>query len=108
MKDLTKKQEVFLSSIRSDAGLMWSVKVGDLWTECDLAQVGGRVTVNGGVSGGWLGWGARRDGPPMRGQRSRAGSVLVPSAASLGSTEMTHGELVEFNKYFVTQHKLYR
>ena len=107
MKD-TAFKDVFLSSHRDDRGVLWSVKVGDLWTECDLADAGGRVTLNGGVTGGWLGWGARADGPPVRGQRSRGGAGLAPGAASIGRTEVTDQELRQFNRHFVTKHTVYR
>ena len=106
MKD-QNYNDVFLTSLRTDKGVLWSVKIGDLWTECDLADVGGRVTLNGGVSGGWLGWGARRDGPLVRGQRSRGGCVLAPGTASLGRTGVTDEELGDFNRHFVTKHTSY-
>ena len=106
MEDQTHK-DVCLASLRTDRGMLWSVKVGDLWTECDLADVGGRVTVNGGVPGGWLGWGARADGPPLRGQRSPGGSVLALGTASIGRTEVTDEEIGEFNKHFVIKHTSY-
>ena len=87
----------------------WSVRVGDQWTECDHAEVGAVTLVNGGVSGGWFGWGARQDGDLVSGQCSRSGVGLSTGARSaLGSTDITDQEIIKFNRDFVKYNPRYR
>ena len=90
-------------------GDQWAVRVGESWTECDLQEAeGAATTINGGVAGAWLlGWGARGDGPLVRGTQARSGAGLG-AGSLLGHTRLTDTELETFNRDFVRQHKVYR
>ena len=91
---------------RGPAG-QWAVRLGGLtglWTELDCRP--GSTTINGGVAGWWLGWGARQAGPPVRGVASRSG--VEAESSSCGTTTRTDAELERFNTEFCRAEPRYR
>ena len=100
---------VYLAAKEVEEETQWSVRLGeDAWTELDVVQPGARTTINGGVSGGWFGWGRRQDGPLHRGLSARSGALLHNEAQHIGTTDRQDKELERFNKEFIKRHPVYR
>ena len=103
-------RSVYLGKVCHDPDhVQWAVKIGEVWTECDITVGEGELTrVNGGTQGGWFGWGAQQDGDLVSGQCARSGATLSPGSASLGHTDITDQEIRRFNKEFVKCNPYYR
>ena len=85
----------------------WSLRLGRTCrTELDLVPAGLRTSVNGGVAGGWFGWGARQDGPLLQaGGQDHPGTVQCRPVAS---STISDYQIEKFNKEFITEHPVYR
>ena len=86
----------------------WSVRLGETCrTELDVVQSGQRTTINGGVAGGWFGWGARQDGPLQQGGRPPSQHTEAVHC-HLTSSSISDSQIEKFNKEFIAEEPVYR
>ena len=97
---------VFLTAAGEVEGeTQWSVRLGqDCWTELDVVQPGLKTRINGGVEGGWFGWGARQDGPLQQGGLPHH----TETTQYLATSHISDSQIEKFNKEFITEHPVYR
>ena len=101
---------VFLCVARKEEGkeereTQWSVRVGEnCWTYLDVVQPGLRSSINGGLAGGWFGWGARQDGPLLQ----TSPFSQPQTSCLLATSSMTDSEIENFNKEYIAQQPVYR
>ena len=102
-------RSVYLAARDLQGDTQWSLRLGeDTWTELDVLQPGERTTINGGVAGGWFGWGRRQEGPLQHGVEARSGALLHTEAQHIGTTVRQDKELETFNREFIRKHPVYR
>ena len=103
---------VYLATRETSRGdTQWAVRVGEeTWTEVSRkeGEERGRTVLNGGVVGGWWGWGAKAQGPLHRGPTAGSGAAVPPGETSLGNTARTDEEVEQFNAKYIKDYPAYK